>query len=158
MGLSGVDSGGKGGRRSVDSEINMIPMIDLLIVNISFLLITAVWTQLSRLNVMQQMPGQDVAQDRPPEEKTKVTLRITEQGYQLTSTGGDNELIDKKGEVYDNDKLREILKKIHAADPDKKDLNVAPEDGVLYKNIIAAMDVVLQEGFPELSVSDGSSL
>lgn len=157
MGIAMMDSG-KGGRRPLDTEINLIPMIDLLIVSISFLLITAVWTQLSRLNVMQQMPGQDVAQDRPPEEKTKVTLRITEQGYQLTSTGGDNEMIDKKGDQYDNDKLREILKKVHTVDPDKKDINVSPEDGVLYKNIVAAMDVVLQEGFPELSVSDGSSL
>jgi len=157
MGIS-METSGKGGRRPLDTEINLIPMIDLLIVSISFLLITAVWTQLSRLNVMQQMPGQDVAQDRPPEEKTKVTLRITEQGYQLTSTGGDNEQIEKKGDSYDNDKLREILKKVHTVDPDKKDINVAPEDGVLYKNIVAAMDVVLQEGFPELSVSDGSSL
>lgn len=157
MGLA-LETGGKGGRRPLDTEINLIPMIDLLIVSISFLLITAVWTQLSRLNVMQQMPGQDVAQDRPPEEKTKVTLRITEQGYQLTSTGGDNEQIEKKGDNYDNDKLREVLKRVHTVDPDKKDINVAPEDGVLYKNIVAAMDVVLQEGFPELSVSDGSSL
>jgi len=37
-----VDTGGKGGRRSVDSEINMIPMIDLLVCAIAFLLITAV--------------------------------------------------------------------------------------------------------------------
>jgi len=50
MGGVSVDSGGKGGRRSLDSEINMIPMIDLLMVTISFLLITAVWTHMSRIN------------------------------------------------------------------------------------------------------------
>ena len=43
MGGVNVDNGGKGGRRSLDTEINMIPMIDLLMVTISFLLITAVW-------------------------------------------------------------------------------------------------------------------
>jgi biopolymer transport protein ExbD len=54
-----VDSGGKGGRRSMDSEINMIPMIDLLMVTISFLLITAVWTHMSRVEANAQVPGTD---------------------------------------------------------------------------------------------------
>ena len=54
-----VDSGGKGGRRSLDTEINMIPMIDLLMVTVSFLLITAVWTQSSRIDANANVPGTD---------------------------------------------------------------------------------------------------
>ena len=57
MGGVSVDSGGKGGRRSVDSEINMIPMIDLLVCCIAFLLITAVWSHMSRMNADAQVPG-----------------------------------------------------------------------------------------------------
>jgi biopolymer transport protein ExbD len=57
MGGVSVDGGGKGGRRSLDSEINMIPMIDLLMVTISFLLITAVWSHMSRINADAQVPG-----------------------------------------------------------------------------------------------------
>jgi biopolymer transport protein ExbD len=68
MGGVNVDSGGKGGRRSLDSEINMIPMIDLLMVTISFLLITAVWTHMSRLNADAQVPGPP----RPTEEVQKI--------------------------------------------------------------------------------------
>jgi biopolymer transport protein ExbD len=52
-----VDAGGRGGRRALDSEINMIPMIDLLMVTISFLLITAVWSHMSRMNANAQVPG-----------------------------------------------------------------------------------------------------
>jgi biopolymer transport protein ExbD len=52
-----VETGNRGGRRSLDSEINMIPMIDLLMVTISFLLITAVWSHMSRLNADAQVPG-----------------------------------------------------------------------------------------------------
>jgi biopolymer transport protein ExbD len=52
-----VESGNRGGRKSLDSEINMIPMIDLLMVTISFLLITAVWSHMSRLNADAQVPG-----------------------------------------------------------------------------------------------------
>jgi len=52
-----VDGGGRGGRRSLDTEINMIPMIDLLMVTISFLLITAVWVQSSRIDASANVPG-----------------------------------------------------------------------------------------------------
>lgn len=57
--MAGVSIGGgqRGGRRSLDSEINMIPMIDLLMVTISFLLITAVWTHMSRIPATAQVPG-----------------------------------------------------------------------------------------------------
>jgi biopolymer transport protein ExbD len=56
--MAGVSiDGGKGKRRSLDSEINMIPMIDLLMVTISFLLITAVWVHSQRLEANAQVPG-----------------------------------------------------------------------------------------------------
>ncbi len=57
MGGVNVDSGGKGGRRTLDTEINMIPMIDLLMVTVSFLLITAVWVQSSRIDANANVPG-----------------------------------------------------------------------------------------------------
>lgn len=56
MGGVSVDSGG-GGRRSLDSEINMVPMIDLLLCLICFLLITAVWSTMARINADAQVPG-----------------------------------------------------------------------------------------------------
>ena len=37
----------KGGKKSLDMELNLVPFIDLLSCLISFLLITAVWTQIS---------------------------------------------------------------------------------------------------------------
>jgi biopolymer transport protein ExbD len=64
MGGVNVDSGGKGGRRTLDTEINMIPMIDLLMVTISFLLITAVWVQSSRIDANANVPGP--ATETPP--------------------------------------------------------------------------------------------
>src|SRR6478735_8537547 len=71
--MGGVNvGGGKGGRRSLDSEINMIPMIDLLMVTISFLLITAVWTHMARINADAQVPGppREVEPDKVEPEKT----------------------------------------------------------------------------------------
>src|SRR5450432_1155804 len=73
--MAGVDVGGQtgGARRSLSMEINMIPMIDLLMVTISFLLITAVWAHMSRLDANANVPhpctGAD-CKDPPPDQKT----------------------------------------------------------------------------------------
>jgi biopolymer transport protein ExbD len=79
--MAGVDvqQGGKGGRRSLDSELNMVPMIDLLMVTISFLLITAVWAHSQRLAADAQVPG---APTTPPctecKEEPKLHVEATD--------------------------------------------------------------------------------
>jgi biopolymer transport protein ExbD len=82
MGGVSVDSGGKGGRRSLDSEINMIPMIDLLMVTISFLLITAVWSHMARLNADAQVPG-------PPRPDTEIQKAEPEKQLHIEMRGAD---------------------------------------------------------------------
>ncbi len=86
--MGGVDVGGGGGgkRKSLDSEINMIPMIDLLMVTISFLLITAVWTHRSRINADAQVPGPprpDVEQEKVEPEKQLHVMMQSEDKFVL---------------------------------------------------------------------------
>jgi hypothetical protein len=66
--MAGLDVEARGGRgrKSVDSEINMIPMIDLLMVTISFLLITAVWSHMARVDADAAVPGPLSPIDDPP--------------------------------------------------------------------------------------------
>ena len=82
MALGPTESEGKGARRASNSEINMIPMIDLLVCCISFLLITAVWSHMSRINADAQVPGPprpDVEQEKvPPEKILHVEMRTPE--------------------------------------------------------------------------------
>ena len=56
--MAGVNIGDGGGRkRAMNSDVNMIPFIDLLMCTIAFLLITAVWVTNSRLNADARVPG-----------------------------------------------------------------------------------------------------
>jgi biopolymer transport protein ExbD len=112
MGGVSVDSGGKGGRRSLDSEINMIPMIDLLMVTISFLLITAVWSHMSRLNADAQVPGPprptEEIQNLPPEKQLHIEMRSPEKFVLIWKQSGTvistidvprKDIVSKEGEV-----------------------------------------------------------
>jgi biopolymer transport protein ExbD len=57
--MGGVDVGGGGKRRrSINADVNMVPFIDLLLVTVAFLLITAVWASSSRLEADAELPGQ----------------------------------------------------------------------------------------------------
>jgi biopolymer transport protein ExbD len=150
--------GGHGGKKSVDSEIPLVPFIDLLLCCVMFLLVTAVWNQLARLNANQQQPGQQAPNEPPPEEKIKVILQVQSTGYVLASTAGDRIEVPKTGDQYDNEGLRTKLQDRKRSEPNRKDLVVAPEDGVHYEDVVSAMDMVVGEGFPDMSLSDGSTL
>ena len=51
----GMDLGAKkGGKKSLDTPINLVPFIDLMAVTISFLIMTAVWNQVAKLPVTQE--------------------------------------------------------------------------------------------------------
>src|SRR3954467_171486 len=84
--MGGVDVGGDGGKkRATNSEINMIPFIDLLFVTIAFLLITAVWNTNSRINADAQVPGPpDPQKELNPQTPEKVLhLHVGESGPRL---------------------------------------------------------------------------
>jgi biopolymer transport protein ExbD len=97
--MAGVSvESGKGGRKQLDSEINMIPMIDLLMVTISFLLITAVWTHMARVESSAQVPGSPepcLADCDKPDRKLHVAMDATK----FTLTWKDNGKVVRSSEV-----------------------------------------------------------
>lgn len=158
-GISTGDGGGHGGKKSVDSEIPLVPFIDLLLCCIMFLLVTAVWNKLARIDASQQQPGQEAPMDAPPpEERIRLYLQIKNTGYVLAADDGTNIEIPKNGDTFDLEGLREKLQDRRRQEPNRHDLIVAPEDGVLYEDVVAAMDAVVGQGFRDMSLSDGAHL
>lgn len=159
MGGINVDSGGHGGKKSVDSEIPLVPFIDLLLCCIMFLLVTAVWNKLARLEINQQQPSSQAPLDSPPpEENIRLFLQIKNTGYVLAATDGTNIQIAKNGDQFDLEGLRERLSERRQQEPNRRDLIVAPEDGVLYSDVVAAMDVAVGLNYSDVSLSDGAHL
>lgn len=151
--------GGHGGKKPVDSDIPLVPFIDLLLCCVMFLLVTAVWNQLARLDANQAAPSDQTPEDAPPpDDKVKLILRIHSAGYTLASTDGAQIPIAKNGSAYDTETLRTKLDERHKIEPNRRDIIVAPEDGVAYTEIVKAMDLVVGEGYPDMSLQDGAAL
>jgi biopolymer transport protein ExbD len=148
--------GGKRKKRALDATINVVPAIDLLSCCIAFLLVTAVWTQISRLQTAPMGNG-------PPEEtqQTKsltVTLTIGERGYVLaTSAGAQIDIpaagrTSEGGAAYDLRTLEERLKKLKAEFPDQAAITVAADDAVTYSDLVHAVDACVGAGLANISI------
>lgn len=153
--MAHIESGGSGRKTSL--ELNLVPFIDLMSVLITFLLITAVWTQVSMIQIgsslySKKSEGQQ-AQTTPEMDKV-LKIDIRPDGYFVT-LGLEKTLIPKKGEEFDGEGLQEILKKAKLMYPDKVDAMVAMDDQLAFDNLIQGMDIVLKSGFPKISVATG---
>src|SRR5512137_294123 len=151
-------SGGRGrARRPLDAIINVVPAIDLLACTISFLLFTAVWTQISRLQVQTGGTG------APPaaEEKKQILAVVTvgERGILFTTSTGTSVEIPVLGKGPDGrprqdlKALSERLKGLKAEFPDQSSLTVAAEDGVAYGELVRVIDAAVGVGLPAVSVT-----
>jgi biopolymer transport protein TolR len=141
---------GKGGKKALDAELNLVPFIDLLSCCISFLLITAVWTQIAGLQVAASGGPQDPQQK--VENTIDVRLGLGEKGYQLTMAGADID-IPKVNGVYDRKALQEKLKTLKTSLPDQTAITVQPDDSVAYADLVETVDTAMGEQLRNVTVA-----
>src|ERR1700684_3237378 len=127
---------GKGKKKSLDAVINVVPFIDLLSCCLAFLLITAVWTQVSKLQVAQA--ANKSTPSEPPDSPNilQITLQITEKGYTLTIGQGGSVDIPRKGTDYDLQALGGKLNEIKQQKEDQRTISITAEDGVVYSDLV----------------------
>jgi biopolymer transport protein ExbD len=148
--------GGKGRKTSLD--LNLVPFIDLMSVLITFLLITAVWSQVSMIQIGSSLYGKrDDSQQTPqlpPDVDVALKLEISSTGYSLTLGKQilNFPLIKKE---YDDQGLLAQLEKAKQQYPQKIDAAIAMQDELPYERLIKGMDSLLQSGFPQISVLTG---
>lgn len=156
--MAHIDDGGGNGR-SANVDVNIVPFIDLMSVLVIFLLITAVWTQVSMIQIGSSIYGKkadDIEAEPPPRAEIPFRLDVTAAGY-LIVVGRDSMNIPKLSNGYDLTRLKEELKKIKETYPEKVDAVITMSDELAYVNLIDGMDALLDSGFPEISVATGGS-
>ena len=148
-GASPQEHTGKGGKKALDAELNLVPFIDLLSCCISFLLITAVWTQIAGL----QVSSSGGPPDRQAKESTiDVRLSLGDKGYQLAVAGANID-IPKQNGAFDRKTLGEKLKTLKASLPDQSAITVQPEDSVAYADLVETVDTAIGEQLRNVTVA-----
>jgi biopolymer transport protein ExbD len=144
---------GGGGRRALDHEIPLVPFIDLLLCCIMFLLVTAVWNQLSSIEASTPSPSATGTLDRPAPDVQPLTIRVSQEGYHLVGDAGDELRVPRTEDALDVAGLREHLAVRRRVAPNERDVVVSAEDGVAYAELVLTMDAAIGSGFDRVSLS-----
>lgn len=149
--MAGIDTGAEhGGKKSVNQEIPLVPFIDFLLCCVMFLLVTAVWNQLSRVESRTRSETIPPAVEEPPVARR---LRVGPGGYELHLGAEPPETIARTGDRYDVARLATRLASLQREDVNRHDLVLEATDDVKFVDIIDAMDVTAGAGLLDFSVS-----
>ncbi len=140
-------------RRAADEveELNMIPIMNLFIVLIPFLLAAAAFYQVGVIptSTPQNTPNQtDV-----PKTPVTVTLNAVVRTDGLTVTAASTSLgpeevaalgfeVPRKGDGYDTELLQTKLAEIKASYPKSNTILLMPQDDVQYAHLVALLDAM----------------
>jgi biopolymer transport protein TolR len=146
-------------RKALDATINVVPAIDLLSCCISFLLFTAVWTQISRLQVQQLGTGAPADPALVETQKSlAVTLAVGERGMALVVGDATFEIpsLGRSPEGVVNQDLKALagrLRSVKGEYPDQVAIIVSAEDTVPYGDLVHVIDACLAAGLAQVSVT-----
>ena len=119
-------------------ELLLVPMIDIFTVLVTFLLMTAVF---SRITILQlDLPSSASGPVAEPKFRLEVIIRAT--GLELTNGNAHICDIPKVNGAYDLKALSEQAVSIKHEHPDVNNASVLPEPRIPYDDVIQVMDAI----------------
>jgi biopolymer transport protein ExbD len=156
-------------KESLETDImellNLTPMMDVLTVLVVFLLITAVFTSITILDLNVPTSSGASVTNKP---NIAIEVIVRNSGLEIANGSSVEAAIPKIDGKYDLKKLSEMLIRLKAQFPQKEDATVLMEPKVEYDYLIQVMDAVRSaevraEGsnavekivlFPKISIGD----
>lgn len=142
----GMDLGGpasRSGKKPLDAPINLVPFIDLMAVTISFLIMTAVWTQIGALKVSQSGEGSDPG----AKQRRSIELSVDRDTLAIRMDGKELRLPALTG----NDKVVAALRGL--ASPDSAAVTLHAADDVAYEQVVRLVDDCAAAGLGDVTVA-----
>ena len=155
----------RGGRRNIDTaELNITAFMNLMVILVPFLLITAVFSRLAILQL--NLPGSST---EPVNQQLTFQLEIIVREGQIEvgdRTVGALGIYPKTADGYDYDALSQKLSEIKLSYPHKTDAAILLESNIPYDTLVQVMDRIRVEEkiegqrvrrndlFPDISIGD----
>jgi len=126
-------------RVSTTYEIDVTTFLNLMVVLVPFLLITAVFSRLTivELNLPSAAGGPTNNQDN-----FRVEVIVREAGMEISNGSATIASIPKKDEEYDLESLSELIVELKREYPEQEEASVLMEPRIPYDYLIQVMDVV----------------
>ncbi len=150
-----------------EADINITAFMNLMVVLVPFLLITAVFSQISILEL--NLPATTPSEQQEDEKKKPLVLEVLIYKDRLEVVdrqSGPLKIIENKNSNHDYDTLVETLKKIKLRFPDITEITLLLEPNTPYDVLVTTMDKVRitrqivagqsekAELFPDIAIGD----
>ncbi|MCR4438587.1 MAG: biopolymer transporter ExbD [bacterium] len=136
-----------------EADVNIIGVMNLFLILVPFLLLTAVFVKIAVLELSLPAAGRKsavAAQDKPA---ILNILAVEEDGFQLNSPYMNHPKLPKVGGAFDYKGLTAQLKAVKAKYPESEDIVISPASTILYEVIVKVMDTCREAGFPNISLA-----
>jgi len=148
-------------------ELNITAFLNLMVILVPFLLITAVFSQMTILEL--NLPPAKKNQPTPEQPKKDVNFELIIRKESITvadTLGGAIKTFNKSGGEFDMEPITELLVRIKEKFPTKLNITLLLEKDVKYTVLVQAMDAVrvvteIEDGvpvkkelFPQMSSGD----
>jgi len=161
---------GRSRRKEVDTELNITSFLNLMVVLIPFLLMSAAFTQLSVLDLNLPTAAQPNPEDKNKEPKPAFEVTVTKHFLVLGNRNqtkvlpaGVLKVIENTDKGQDFASLHETLSRVKQSFQDIEDITILLEEETPYDQLIQTMDTVRvekdEEGneyplFPNIAIGD----
>lgn len=148
-------------------ELNITAFLNLMVILVPFLLITAVFSRMTVLEL--HLPGLDAAENSEQEVKLSLQLVVRESSFDIQDANlGLIRSIERSGSEDDWPLFSKVLLEIKKRFPEEQDITLLLEPDTDYRTMIAVMDhvrtadivqvasVETVELFPNISIGDAS--
>ena len=153
-------------RHSEDpGDINITAFMNLMVILVPFLLMTAVFSRITILELNLPAAASASNQDKPQEFHLEIVVRAD--GIEVGDRdGGLIKRLPLQGDKQDYEQLSKLLQQVKARFPDKLDATLLLEPDTDYETMVQVMDnvrtahvvqagsVVSAELFPDISIGD----
>jgi biopolymer transport protein ExbD len=138
----------RGYRDIVESDLEIMPLMNLFVAMIPMLLISAVFLNVTVIDM--KAPADDTAVT-PPRESLALSVTIQEAAFVIEGRGIARQVIPRADADADQ-QLGGALSDVSAAHPDNHDIIIVSQPDTRYDDIVAVMDISRESGLPSVSL------
>lgn len=144
----------KAEKTGTGDRLNLIPLIDLLLVVMSFLLVTTLWSSpgVFAAEPPDVNPSELGAGGAIPFPRTDLSLFISTDRIETFASGKKGVLSFRAGEP-DYEAVRRVLAAWKSRWPDRGAVIVQSHDQALYRHLIGILDLLNESEFSEVGVN-----
>jgi biopolymer transport protein ExbD len=134
-------------RSSEPAELDMTTFLNLMVVLVPFLLITAVF---SRITIVELSLPSSAGGPAPTDPSFRMEVIVRGDGLELSNGSSVIATIPKLDDEYDLETLSSLVMSLKRDHPDDDDASVLLEPDIEYDHLIQVMDVVRSVELPQV--------